>query len=265
MYTNRLKRLLSEGKPALGISFQSDSPITADIVSQTGIDYATIDMEHGPFSSHAYEKLWIICKIMHGRNVTPIAKVGSSAPEVIGKALDAGIMGIILPHCKSRMDAQALVRACRYPPLGDRGISTVIPANDFVSRSIDALIRTSNDEVMPIPMIEDSEAMENLDEITDEPGVAALRVARVDLALSYGVEPGHPTVREAIARVIEMCRIKGIAVDVNERSPAELAAFVESGVRAMCTIGVDHYLLHDACKAKVDRLRSGSSASGESP
>ncbi len=258
MYKNNLKRILSEGKPALGISFQSDSPITADVVAQTGIDYATIDMEHGPFSAHSFERLWIICKIFHARNVTPIAKVGGADAHVIGKALDAGIMGIILPHCNTAQETQALVKACLYPPLGGRGLSPVIPANDFVTRSIDPLIRMSNQEIMPIPMIEDREGMENLDEITSVPGVAALRVARVDLAMSYGVEAGHPSIREAIEHVIEVCRTKGIAIDVNDRSPAELAVFVKSGVKAMCTFGVDHYLLHDACRARVESLRAGA-------
>lgn len=141
----------------------------------------------------------------------PFVRVPWNEPGIIMKALDAGAYGVIIPIVNTAAEAEAAVRACRYPPRGIRSHGPIRAAlyggRDYIARG-DA-------EVLCIVQVETKESVDNLDEIVSVPGVDATYIGPADLSLSLGLPPASehddPAFVEAIERVLEVCKRHEVA------------------------------------------------------
>jgi 2-dehydro-3-deoxyglucarate aldolase/4-hydroxy-2-oxoheptanedioate aldolase len=108
----------------------------------------------------------------------------------------------MVPYVNTKADAEAAVRACRYPPEGIRGVARSPRAQGFGQNSKEYFAR-ANDEILVIVQIETAQAISNLDSILDVPGVDVIFIGPVDLASSLGHlgDINHPEVRSAIATI----------------------------------------------------------------
>ena len=119
--TNPLKTTLNSGNVSIGSWLNLASPLAAEILATEGFEWLTVDLEHGP---------WGIADAANGfraiesRGAVPLARVWSHQPEVIARVLDAGALGLVIPHVSNRTQAEALVQAVRYPPFGERSAGT---------------------------------------------------------------------------------------------------------------------------------------------
>lgn len=192
------------------------SPFLAETMACSGFDAITVDLQHGVQDyGHALSSL----QAMDGRDVPILCRVHWNEPGILMKVLDAGFNGVICPLVNTREDAQALARACYYPPLGGRSFG---PYRATATQGIDYFGR-ANDWIVVLPMIETAEAVRNLEEILCVPGISGVYIGPNDLALSMGLPPqlvapnlmpAEPVLEQIIsilARVRAAGKLAGIA------------------------------------------------------
>ena len=198
-YENRVKQMLKEGKKTIGAWLQIASPFTAEIMSRAGFDWLIIDMEHGPGDILA---LTAQLQAMSGSGVIPFVRAPWNDFVVIKRILDAGVYGVLVPYVNSRTEAEAAVRACKYPPEGIRGIAGSPRAAGYGQNPKDYLTK-ANDLILVITAVETMEAVSNLDEILKVPRLDGIFIGPMDLATSMGyfADPSQPAVQTVIAEV----------------------------------------------------------------
>src|SRR4051794_36464087 len=118
-----LRSKWNEGAETLGVWLTIPSVISAEVAARVGYDYVCLDNQHGVLD---YNHSVAMAQAVVLGGGTPIARVPWNEPGIIGKMLDAGIEGVIVPMVNSAAEAQAVVRAGRYPPLGSRSFGPVV-------------------------------------------------------------------------------------------------------------------------------------------
>jgi len=190
--------------------------------------------------------------------ITPFVRVPSIAPECISRVLDGGALGVIAPHIRSPQEAARVVRAAKFPPIGDRSVAGALPHLLFRTFSAAETIEALNEATMVIAMIESTEALSSVEEIAAVEGVDLLLIGTNDLCSSLGI-PGqldHELVRDAYVRGIEACRRYGKHLGVGGLSahPKLAGDFVKLGARYVST-GTDLSFLLSAATAKAKPVR----------
>ncbi len=198
---NRVKRMLQEGRKTAGAWLQIASPFTAEILARAGFDWLIIDMEHGPG-----DILTLVSQLqaMNGTGVTPLVRAPWNDFVTIKRILDAGACGLLVPYVNTGEEAQAAVRACRYPPHGIRGVAGSPRAQGY-GQHVQAYLERANDEILLLTAVETPTAVENLGEILSVDGVDGLFIGPMDLATNMGHlgNPGHERVQATIAKIEE--------------------------------------------------------------
>ena len=146
-----------------------------------------------------------------GRSVAPVARVAANDMTLIGRALDAGAYGVVVPLVDTAEQAAQAAAACRYPPVGNRSFGP-----NRVGLVMGAYDTTTLGEVACIVMVETATGLANVDAIAATPGVDAILVGPSDLALGLGLAPDQRPEKHtaAIKRVVEACRAHGIAAGI---------------------------------------------------
>ena len=175
------------------------------LAKAAGYDWLFIDAEHGVISPHDIAQI-SLAALPSG--VAPIVRICSGALDEGTRALDNGALGIVVPHVDTVEQANSLVDAFRFHPMGHR--STGGPPAQFAYRppSSAEAQKTLNAEILVVPMIETPQAVENADRIAAIEGIDALLIGTNDLALEMGIsgQIGHARVQTAYRTVAEACR-----------------------------------------------------------
>lgn len=233
MRENTLKTAWAAGEPTLGLWLSAADPVTVENLSGVGFDYICLDTQHGLVDyRHAVPAL----QAQKGSESIPIARAPWNEPGIIGKLLDAGMMGIIVPMVNTVAEAEAAVSACRYAPEGARSFGP--------TRAAAALgpgyYGEANQQVACIPMIETETALENLDDIVKVEGIDAIYVGPADLGISLGLGPGSdnadPKFQDAIAHILSACQSSGITPGIHS-VPDLVQTRLEQGFRMVTATG----------------------------
>ena len=201
MTPNRMKRKLLAGKPAFGVSVMFPSPHIVDIVGRLGFDWVFIDCEHG---SIGIESVELMVMAAESAGVTPIARPSVNSFEAIGQLMDRGVMGVQVPHVNTADDAQRAVQAVKYHPLGERGLAAGVRSASYgYGMSMSEYAEHANNETLVCVQLEEAEAVKNVNEIVQVPGVDVFFVGPSDLSQSLGYpgRPDAPEVRQAMDTV----------------------------------------------------------------
>jgi 4-hydroxy-2-oxoheptanedioate aldolase len=212
------------GSPAIGTSVGMGSPAIAELLSHAGFDFVLVDLQHGAWTdetaSHAFRAISL-------GGATPMARVAANDYGAIGRLLDRGALGIVVPMVNSAAEAQAAAHAMRYPPHGGRSSGGAPPR---FGAHYDAW---ANDEVFLAVQIETVQAVEQAEAILAVDGVDGCWIGPTDLARSMGVERGTPAHREMILRTVAACqktgKIAGISGDL------DISPWLEHGLRFVTT------------------------------
>jgi 2-keto-3-deoxy-L-rhamnonate aldolase RhmA len=198
---NRVKRMLQEGKKTAGAWLQIASPFTAEILAQAGFDWLIVDMEHGPGD---IQMLVSQLQAMNGTGVTPLVRAPWNDFVTIKRILDAGVYGLLVPYVNTREEAEAAVRACRYPPHGIRGVAGSPRAQGY-GQNVREYLAGANDEILLLIAVETPAAVANLDGILGVDGIDGIFIGPMDLATNMGYlgDPSHTSVQEMIAEIEE--------------------------------------------------------------
>lgn len=206
MRPNDTRRRLAEDRPAIGIFVGSASPLIAEIIGSLGFDWVLLDLQHGEGDGG---NLGGMLQAISATRATPFVRVPLNDPREIGRALDLGAYGIIVPLVNTPADAAAAVRAAKYPPRGARSWG---PVRGAVYGG-PGYFAEADEETQLVVMLETAEAVANAREILATPGIAGGYIGPNDLCISYGVPPEGATlpdqIEEAIATVLAAARDAG--------------------------------------------------------
>lgn len=229
MRANTLKQKLAEGKVAIGALVNSHSPEMVELFGAIGYDFVFIDCEHGSMSVDQVENM---VRAAEAYNITPIARIPDHSETTILRFLDRGVQGIIVPHVNTAAEAEAVVKAARYYPDGTRGAGGGRPAQFGTPAMSPAESRRFvNANTLVMPMIEEVEAIENLDAILKVPGIDLLHIAAGDLSQSMGYPPQEEVWRvmeDAVRKVRAAGKWAGVGGN-NPGNPQRIADFITIG------------------------------------
>ena len=223
MRTNTTKAKLYDGKVVFGALIGVYAPGIVELFGAIGYDFVFIDCEHGSMSVDQVENMVRAAEVF---GITPIARIPNHSDSTILRFLDRGVQGIIVPHVNTREEAEAVARAARYHPEGHRGVAGGRSHDYGVGVSWNESTRWVNSQTLVIPMIEEVEAVENLDEILTVSGLDVLHVPSGDLGQSMG-NPGQAEVRRVINQAIQKITAAGKLAGAGGNSPRDAARAVE--------------------------------------
>ncbi len=196
MRPNRVAALLDGGDVAITGWLSTGDPYIAEVLSHSGYDAVTVDLQHGMFGFT--EAVRCLQAISAGPAV-PMARCRVNGPAEIGQLLDAGAYGIICPSVDTAEEAASFVAACRYPPNGQRSFG---PARGLLYGGAD-YAAAADSTVLAIAMIESAPAMSHLDDILSVLGLDAIFVGPNDLSMSCGYPPHGPEVSAPLADTMQ--------------------------------------------------------------
>ncbi len=234
----------------LGTMITLSSAVTAEILSRVGFDWLFIDAEHGSFSAGDLQNVVRSA----GPDIPCVVRVAAPDEISIKKALDVGASGIIAPQVNDAETAQRLVRYCKYPPEGSRGVG-IARAMGY-GLDFEAYLANANDLIAVIAQAEHIEAVKNIESIVQVPGLDGMLVGPYDLSASMGFrgQVDHPEVVAAIEHVTEVCQAVEMPLGIFGVSAAAVRPYLESGYTFLI-VGVDTLLLGGAAKALLAELR----------
>jgi 4-hydroxy-2-oxoheptanedioate aldolase len=207
MIVNSFKAALLEGRRQLGLWCTLTSPFATEVVAGSGYDWLLLDTEHSPGDPlTVLPQLQVIAGYP---SVAPVVRPAANDPVLIKRFLDAGAQTLLIPYVQSAAEAEAAVRATRYPPHGIRGVSALTRATRF--GRVPGYFDKADGELCVILQIETQEALDKLEDIAAVPGVDALFVGPADLAasLGYGTNQGHSDMRATVIQTIERIKATG--------------------------------------------------------
>jgi 4-hydroxy-2-oxoheptanedioate aldolase len=234
MRPNTAKRLLMEGKPALGTWMNMATITGAEFLSYVGWDWLVLDIEHGCFNPETMQAMFIA---IGTTGTIPMARIAWNDPCIIKQTLDAGALGVVVPMVCTPEEAAKAVAAAKYPPDGIRsaggGRWRYWAGSDYPQHA--------NEEILVMVMIEHQTAVENAEAILRVPGVDGAFIGPNDLAWSMGLKPHglgeqDPAHAEAVAKVLAAGKKTGVPVGIHCRSKEEVVQRIKEGFQFLaCT------------------------------
>ncbi len=227
LYTNNAKARLLAGEKLSAAWSQTGSTVTAEILAQAGFDMIVVDCEHAPIDP---PQLLPIVQAAGGYGSMIMARAPWNDLVAIKRMLDCGIQGIHIPYVNNVEETARAVRACKYPPLGNRGIAGSPRAAGYGANRGQYLQR-ANDEILVLVALETPEAVENLDAMLDIEGLDGLFIGPMDLSTTMGYfgSPSHPEVQKVIREVEKKVIAKGKLLATIGANPAAAKELYDRG------------------------------------
>ena len=242
MTINTAKRRMLEGKPAIGAEVGLGSPLVAEVMSPLGFDFIIVDTQHGAWTDDS--AMYAFRSISLGP-ATPMARVRQNDFGDIGRLLDAGALGVVVPMINSGEDAEAAAFAARFPPRGGRSggeFGARYHGEDYIDRI--------DDEVFLAVQIETKRGLENAEEIMSVPGVDGCWVGPNDLGKSLGLDLNTAKDKEAhtaaIQEIVDACKKNNKVPGVSMGSAAAAKPWIERGCLFVTAGGDDGWVIDGA-------------------
>ena len=240
---NTFKAALRESRAQIGLWVALTSPYSAEICAGAGYDWLLIDAEHAP---NDIQTLVAQLQALAKYPVHPIVRPPVGEAWMIKQILDIGAQTILAPMIETGEQAEAMVRAVRYPPHGIRGVGASLARASGFNRIPDYL-QTANDEICLLLQIESRAGLVNLDAIASTQGVDGVFVGPADLAADLGFlgRPGAPEVQAAVEDALTRIQGHGKAAGILTADQALAKRYLACGA-TFVGIGSDVGLLVNA-------------------
>lgn len=195
------------------------SELTGGALAAAGLDYVGIDLQHGGAAERDLPGLTAAIKLA---GAAALGRVRHAHPADIGRALDLGCDGVIVPNVESAEQARAVVGACRYPPGGYRSAGGVL----------------AGEQPLCLIMVESRQAMAELAATLSVPAIDGIYVGPRDLSLSLGcaLDPRDPVFRPALEQIWTACEAAGKPVGVHAVDGATARLYREGGCRLLTVV-----------------------------
>jgi 2-keto-3-deoxy-L-rhamnonate aldolase RhmA len=248
---NSVKEKMRRGELAVSMTVRIFRGVEiAAIAKSAGFDCLYIDLEHCSFSLETVSQISIAARAL---GVTPLVRVVGHDPAEIGRTLETGAQGIIVPHVDTAEQAERIARAARLPPAGDRSVLATNPHTLFRGGPAAETMRQMNEATLVIVMIESAEGLANADAIAAVPGVDMILVGANDLCNSLGI-PGDlesERIVDAYTSIGEACRRHGKLLGVGglNTRPDMARRIIATGAHFMSSGSDTGFLLSAATAA----------------
>ena len=239
-----LKEQLFSSDRMIGTFIKTPSYQIVEIVTSCNLSFVALDAEHAPFSKSDLDT----CILAARANDTPvIVRVPTSNEEDVLSVLDMGANGVLFPHINCKQDAITAINVSKYKSedfeLGRRGFSNSSRSGNYGSFTIDKMIEASNKNVSVLCQIEEIQAVDNIDEITEVRGIDCLFIGRADLAVSMGCNSITDSIVEnAIDIVVKSAKRNGIPLGMYLPDNNDLEKWISKGF-SLFIVGSDQSYL----------------------
>jgi len=215
MARESLRARLAAGETLFGGWAVIPDPLSVSAMAAAGLDYVVVDLQHGGATER---DLVGLTNVISKAGAVPLGRVRYAHPADIGRALDLGCAGVIVPNVESTDQARAAAGACRYPPAGYRSAGGV---------------QASVDDPFCVIMVESAAALAQIDATLALDGVDGIYVGPRDLSNSLGCElnPDDPVLRPALEQVWAACARAGKPVGVHSVDGATASLYRRNGCR----------------------------------
>lgn len=250
---NILKRLLSEGRPAIGLWCSLAEGLTTEVMAGAGADWLLIDAEHSP---NDLRSVIVQLQVAAAFPCEAMVRLPSDDANLIKQFMDAGARSLMIPNVRAPDQAAAIARAMRYAPMGGiRGFSVGHRANQF--GRIRDYHATARDQQFLAVQIECETGVANAAAIAAVDGVDALFVGPGDLSTNLGAmgNPNADHVQQAIADVCAAARAAGKPAGILAAQKADADRYLASGF-TMVAVGSDLGILARGADNLVASFRS---------
>lgn len=230
-----------------------DAPQVLESLGTVGFDFLCIDAEHGALDIKSIADLLRAAQLGGTPTIVRVPEVG----HYIGRVLDAGAAGILVPRIETPEQAADAVARARYVPDGYRGLGP--GRGGYAGGSVPEHLRTANDSIVVAIQIETQTGLDRADEILAVPGVDAVVVGPMDLSASLGTPMGSEAHTAAVDRIVDAALAHGVAPGAFCLSPADAERLADRGAR-MLIVGADLMFLMTAAAQTWATLAPLSSA-----
>jgi 4-hydroxy-2-oxoheptanedioate aldolase len=253
MRENRIRSIWKAGGAVVNGWLAIPTGFSAETMAHQGWDSLTIDMQHGVMD---YQAAVNMLTAISTTNTVPVVRVPWNEPGILMKMLDAGAYALICPMVNTREDAERLVAATHYPPLGNRSMgpirATLYGGADYQPKA--------NETIVVFAMIETRQALDNLDAILSVKGLDAVYIGPADLSLALGCNPTFDDVDKPVAEAIDMILAKakehGVVAGVHNGSPEGALKRIAKGFQFV-TISSDARLMAAGAQQVMAKMRQG--------
>jgi 2-keto-3-deoxy-L-rhamnonate aldolase RhmA len=208
---NHITAAMQAGRLAYGFHMNFAAPSLIEQLGNLPFDFVYLDAEHGSFD---IDETVQSCMAAELCDLTVVCRVPTLDANLISKALNAGVQGVIVPHVSTRAEAEAAVDACFMEPLGHRPNGGSRSNRYWHSvDDLDLAMREVNANTLVGVQLESAQSIKNLDEILTVKGIGFFIIGKNDLSQSLGfprLNKGfHPRVNEVVATMEAKIRAAG--------------------------------------------------------
>lgn len=210
MKENILKKRLKEGQRVFGTWSMLPSAGVINVIGEAGLDFVILDMEHGPMSFETMEEMIRAAEL---EGCQPIIRVSDKSESTILRALEIGSQAVMIPHVSTPEEAAAIVKASRYAPLGQRGLSPYTRVHSYSHENLKESLDFANKNTLVGILVEGEEGIKNLERIVNVEGIDLIYLGIYDISQSVGL-PGqlnHKKVIDMQKKCVRIIQGKGIA------------------------------------------------------
>jgi 4-hydroxy-2-oxoheptanedioate aldolase len=252
--TDRVRERGARGEAALNAWLTFEGAASAGVVAEAGFDAVTLDLQHG--TAHL-EDIGAVAAAIEAAGAVPFVRLRWNDPGVVMRALDLGARGVICPMIDSREQAEAFVRAGRYPPLGSRSYGPIHGAFGSGREQTER----ANADVLTFAQIETAEGLAAVAEIAATPGLDGVYVGPADLSLTLGLgtlaDLTDTAMLTALDHVVAAAAAAGIVPGIHAPGIERASAMIRQGFRFVGTAG-DADLLAAAAAKELSHVRNGT-------
>ena len=226
----------------------------ARIVAAANPDFVMIDMEHTGYDT---ERIADLCAWFRATDIAPMVRVPQGLYHFCARTLDAGALGIMVANVETAAQAKEIVDACKYAPLGRRGVALGGAHNDFIMPNPVEYFPYANANTTVVAMIESPIGVANLDAIAATPGVDVLWVGHFDLTQAMGIPAQfqHPDFLAAMHAVVAAARRHGKQAGIQPTRIEDAVQWREIGFNVL-SYSIDYAVYRAALVSGVDQIRN---------
>ncbi|HVO99739.1 MAG TPA: aldolase/citrate lyase family protein [Bryobacteraceae bacterium] len=225
-WSHPVRAKLEAGESVLGVTITTPNIESAALCATLGFDFLWVEMEHSPITQ---ETLRAIVLATRSLPAAVFARVPAIELWTAKRVMDQGVSGVIFPFASTPDKARTAAAACRYPPLGKRGSGAGLAMTTWPDRG--DYYDSADRNMMTIVVIEEAQAVENIEEIAAAPGIDVLFIGTSDLSFSLGLRgrQNEPLLEEAIAKIVAAAKRHGKYLGRPAGSPELVAKYREQG------------------------------------
>jgi len=253
---NGFRAAIEAGETVLGAACATFSPTVIEVLGNVGLDFVWIDLEHGgpsPYDSTALEEL---TRAAEAGGIELLVRLPKPEPAIVRKALDAGVRSIIIPRVETAEQLRPALKAAQFSydgDVGDRGVG--VGRTSEWEGYVDSHIGGEDDQVLVGTMIENKQAVENIDDILALPELGFVFVGPADLSMSLSegelLNKNPEKLQTAIDRTREACLDAGIPIGRIQNDPTAAREAIEDGYQIV-RIGGDTGAIRSTLTERLD-------------